>query len=93
MKKNINVDSTFDNTIDNAIELKMPGFLKMVVMAMANKRRMTAEGGLARNRDIHPDEEALKGKTQRSDNFAYRKLGFTPAEARRIAEVIRWATT
>ncbi len=89
MKKNINVDV---NSIDNAIEARMPGFKMMAAKATARKRQLTAEGGLARNRDIHPDEEALKGKTQRSDNYSYRRLGFTPTEARRIAEVIRWAT-
>ena len=89
MKKVITVSN---DTNDQDIERVFPGFVEMAQKADAMKRIVTANGGLARNRDIHPDVANLSSRTKSADKRFGVKMGLTPLQAKRYAEVLFWAT-
>ncbi len=80
------------NNLDLAIDAIIPGFLSMAQRADALKRRLTASKGFARNMDDHPDKKQLTSRTKTADRRFARKLGLTPEQATRYAEVLYWTT-
>ena len=78
--------------MDQEISKVIPGFEKMAQRADALKRRLTASKGFARNMDDHPDRKQLTSSTKTSDKRFARKLGLTPEQAMRYAEVLYWTT-